>query len=120
MLWLVGLAARAVPRPAAADARLRDRGAAARARLAVTAVHAELLLHRAGRPVRLRIGAERGPLTLDPRGERRANRPRQPADLFLRDLVGGSQRAHASAPQGLVGVDVPEPGHDPLIEQDGL
>ena len=118
---LLGLAARAVPRPAAADPCLRDRRAAARTGLAVAAVDPELLLHRARRPVRLRIGAERGALPLDSRyGARREWHGSAAPTSRLRDVVRGSQRAHARTPERFVGVDVPEPGHDPLIEEDGL
>ncbi len=53
----VRLAARAVPRAAAADARLRDRLTASRARLSLAPVDPELVLHAAGRAVGLRIVA---------------------------------------------------------------
>src|SRR5450759_3093024 len=53
------LAARAEPGSAPGDSRLRDRAAAALARLSLASVDAELVLHRAGLAVRERVVAQR-------------------------------------------------------------
>src|SRR5581483_11159833 len=61
----LALAARAVAGAPPGDARLGDRHPAAQARLAGTAVHPELVLHRAALAVRRRVVAKRRPLPLD-------------------------------------------------------
>ena len=114
------LAARAEPGPAAADAGLRDRGAAARAWLAVAAVDAELVLHRSGSPVGGGVVLQRRALALDARPERSPDGPGHAGDLVRRELVRRALRVDARAPERLVRVDVPESRDDPLVEEDGL
>src|SRR5438093_4363109 len=83
----VRLAVRAVPGATAADARLLDRRPAARARLALTAVHPELVLHRARVAVRLRVVAERRALPRDPGLQRAPDPAMERLELRRRQLA---------------------------------
>src|SRR5581483_11355508 len=96
----VGLARGAVPRAPSRDPDLVDRRAAAVARLAAP-------------PVGEAVVAERRALPADPRLERLPDPAMERANLLRPELRRRPQRVDASAPQRLVGVDVPIVGDRP-------
>src|SRR3954470_13532078 len=114
------LAAGAEPRPAPADARLRDRRPAAVARLPAAAVHLELVLHRPAIAVRQAVVAERRPLARDADLERLPDRRVQPAKLVPVDRLSRPERVDPRTPERLVDVDVPHAGKRPLVEEGRL
>ena len=114
------LAAGAVPRAPPGDARLLDRVAAAGTRLALAAVHAELGLHRALASVGSAVVAEGGTLARDSAAKRTPDAAHEVAELFLGQLVAGPQGMEARPPESLVGVDVPDTGEEPLVEDERL
>src|SRR5207249_5241008 len=103
-------------RAAARDACLLDRRPAARTRLPLPPVHPELVLHRSGRAVRLGVVAKGGALTCDARLERAPDRTVERPQLGLVERVRGAKGMDPGAPERLVGVDVPEPCGDALVE----
>ena len=86
----------------------------------MTAVDVELLLHPAGRAVRRDVLAQRRALERDALPERRPDRAVQPRELLRVELACRAAWMHAGAPERLVGVDVPDPGDAPLVEQERL
>src|SRR6185312_12830949 len=102
---------------AAAGAGLLDRCAAAVAGLAGAAVDAELVLHP---PAGVRPVAEIGPLAPDAEAERPPDALAEAPDLVGGEVAGRPQRMDPRMPERLVGVDVPEPGDGPLVEDRGL
>ncbi len=119
LIRLRRLARRTERRRPAGDLRARDRRPAAVARLVAASVDAELVLHRAAartagvvverracraRPSRAPCGS--------PRCSRRSS---SRVELARRPL-----RVEPRVPERLVGVDVPEPGDRPLVEDRGL
>ena len=114
------LAARAVPRAPSRDARLLDRVAAARARLILAAVDPELGLHRAFASVGAPVVAEGGALALDSAPECSANATNELGELFPGQLVSRPEGMETRPPESLVGVDVPDPGEEALVENERL
>src|SRR5918994_313243 len=114
------LASRAEPGAATADARLLDRRPATIARLSSPPVDLELALHRARGAVGRRVIPQRGPLPGDAGAERVADAPPEPLQLLVVEQAGRAERMDARPPEGLVGVDVPEPRHRALVEDRGL
>src|SRR3954451_13470976 len=110
------LAARAVPGAAAGGPDLLDRRAAARARLAGAAGDRELVLHLAAGAVRLAIVSERRALPFDAHAERGADAADEARELCLVEAPSLSARVDPCAPERLVGIDVPDAGERPLVE----
>src|SRR5262245_34079630 len=118
-LWS-DLAVRAVPGSAAAGARLLDLVAAAKARLAVPAVDAELGLHPPRGAVGVAVVAQRGALPRDAAPERPLDPTHERLQLFRLEVACRAQRMEAGPPERLVGIDVSDAGEHALVEDDGL
>src|SRR5437868_1984148 len=114
------LAHGAEPRSPAADPRLLERCAAAKARLALAPVHLELRLHPPGRAIRPPVVAQRRPLSANAGLERLPDAAMQGAHLRLVELARRPARIDLRPPERLVRVDVPEPGERALVEQGRL
>src|SRR5205085_3488269 len=119
-LSLLHLASRAEPRAATACTRLRDRRAAAIARLALASVDLELVLHRSRPAVGTRIVTQRRTLPSNPRAERLLDRACEPFDVVVVERSCRRVRMDARAPEGLVYIDVPHPRERALVEERGL
>src|SRR5262245_34237083 len=111
------LAVRAVPRPASGDARLRQRAAAAVARLALPAVDTELALHRAALAIRCGVVAKRRSLPGDAEAESAPDAAKQSRQLGRLERSRRAQRRQPCVPERLVDVDVPEACSRTLVEQ---
>ena len=114
------LAAAAEVGAALADDDALDLAPAARARLAGAAVDGEALLRRAVAAVGRAVVADGGSLRLDALAQHLADRLVQPFQPRAAHAPGGRAGMDAGAPERLVDVDVPEPGHGALVEQRGL
>ena len=74
-----------------------------------------------GAPVGVAVVAKRRPLPLDAEPERPADRRRRSAATSLGvELARGRQRVDPRVPERLVGVDVPDSGRGPLVEEGRL
>src|SRR6266542_1221374 len=114
------LAAWAVERASRADDRSADRPPAARTRLAGPVVDRELALHAALAAAAIAIRAERRAVQPDRLPQHPAQRLMQPRDLVGAERSGEPQWMDPGAPERLGGVDVPDPGDAPLIQEQRL
>ena len=106
--------------PAPGDDHLHDRRPARPARLALAPVDEELVLEGSAHAVDVAEVVDRRPARVDAGLQRRDRRLAQALVLLGRELPGGAQRVDAGAEQRLVGVDVPDAGDAPLVEQERL
>ena len=83
-------------------------------------VDVELVLHAAAVAVRRHVVAERRAPQLHAAAECGPHGSVQARDLVAVELAGRPERMDPCAPQRLVGVDVPDPGHAALVEQECL
>ena len=60
------------------------------------------------------------PWRSDPRPKRRSDRALQSSDFVRVEVLCREQWTYTRAPQRLVGVDVPQAGDDPLVEENRL
>jgi hypothetical protein len=74
------------------------------------------VLHPAGAAVRRAVVAQRRPLARDPRPQRVADTAMQRTQLVVVQPARRTQRMDARAPEGFVGVDVPDAGEAALVE----
>ena len=96
-----------------------DRAAAARAGLAGPLVDLELLLHRSV-AVRRRVVVDRTAAPLDSLRQDRPHLPIQPPLVGRSQRPGRAQRVEPRRPKRLVRIDVPDTGHERLVEQQRL
>ena len=114
------LAARADVGAAARGAHLLDRRAAADARLALPQVHEEAVLEAAPGAVDVPVVVDRRALRVDPGVQRLHHGVAQRLDLRPPERADRRQRVDAGAPERLVRVDVADPGHALLVQEEGL
>src|SRR5262245_40930256 len=115
-----GLAARAVMRRPAAQADDGDRGAAARARLALAAVDAKLFLVAARLAVAADVVADGRAAPVDRLAQHLRDRLAQAVGLGAAQVAAAPRGVQPGAEQRLVGVDVADAGDDALAEQHRL
>src|SRR6476646_740167 len=112
------LATRAEVGGAAADDDADERRAAARAILPLAGVDEELVLHRALLAAGVAVVVDRGAAGLDPGRKGGDDRVAQRLGVLRLERAGGRERGQLGAEERLVGVDVADPRHLRLVEQE--
>ena len=95
-------------------------GSTARTLITAMTIGIQSFLETPGTTKGISKGMDRGPLILDGLGQFLDDISMEIFDLLVSQRVGRLLRVDPTHPQDLIGVDVTEPGHVSLVEEEGL